>query len=66
MRGAPLQINGRENTAMPLLSSSSGRQNVYWDTLVKKARNQCLENMSLINDLDPHDVPNKQQTGDAC
>ncbi len=32
---------------------------IYWDKLIKEAsRNQYLEKMSLINDLDPYKVPN--------
>ncbi len=60
-------------------SSSSGKQNalkiqisrgkekgIYWDTLVKEARDQYLEKMSLINDLVPYEFPNKQWTSDHC
>ncbi len=38
----------------------------YRDTLVKESRNQYLEKMSLINDLDPYEVPNKQCNSDPC
>ncbi len=59
---------------MLLSSPSSGRQTalkleiqqekkgIYWDKLLKEGRNQYLEKMSLMNDLDPYEVPNKLWT----
>ncbi len=66
---------------MLLLSSSSGRQNalkmeiqlekgkgIYWDKLGqigKGSRNQYFIKLSLINDLDSYEVPNKQTVNPA-
>ncbi len=64
---------------MLLSSSSSRRQNVFkmevqqeedkgtnWGKLAQEARNQYLEKMSLINYLDPYEIPDKKWTSDPC